>query len=166
LKEAIVAEHEPCIGASDDWYTPPDIFAALGLTFDLDPCSPGAGHWVPARKIYTKADDGLSLPWSGLVFMNPPFGGRNGHVPWLAKFLDHANGVAIVRAYTSSAWFHEHAVKADAMLFPKGKTKFIRPDGSVGGSPGHGVVLLGMGVVATSAMQSSGLGLCLRLHQQ
>ena len=97
--------------------------------------------------------------------MNPPFGGRNGHVPWLTKFLDHGNGVAIVRAYTSSAWFHEHAVKAHAMLFPKGKTKFIRPDGSVGGSPGHGVVLLGMGEVATAAMQRSGLGLCLRLHE-
>ena len=30
---------------------PPEIFDALGLTFDLDPCSPGAGHWVPARNI-------------------------------------------------------------------------------------------------------------------
>jgi hypothetical protein len=31
--------------------------------------------------------------------MNPPFGSRNGHVPWLRKFLDHGNGIAIVRAY-------------------------------------------------------------------
>jgi hypothetical protein len=58
-----MAEHEPCIGQSDDWYTPPEIFEALGLTFDLDPCSPGPGHWVPARDIYTKADDGLKQPW-------------------------------------------------------------------------------------------------------
>ena len=93
-----MAEHETCIGASDDWYTPPAIFDALGLTFDLDPCSPGPGHWVPARRVYTIADDGLSKPWgSGLVFMNPPFGGRNGHVPWMCRFLDHANGIAIVR---------------------------------------------------------------------
>src|SRR4051794_34900635 len=73
-----VAEHEPCIGQSDHWYTPRTIFDALGLTFDLDPCSPGPGHWVPARRIYTQADDGLHQPWDGLVFMNPPFGGRNG----------------------------------------------------------------------------------------
>ena len=65
-----MAEHEPCIGATDDWYTPPDIFDALGLIFDLDPCSPGPAHWVPARKIYTKEDDGLVQPWSGTVFMN------------------------------------------------------------------------------------------------
>jgi hypothetical protein len=153
-----MAEHEPCIGQSDDWYTPPDIFEALGLTFDLDPCSPGTGHWVPARRIYTEADDGLAQPWAGLVFMNPPFVGRNGHVPWLRKFLDHGNGVAIVRAYTSSAWFHEWAIRAETMLFPRGKTKFIRPDGSIGRAPGHGVVLLGMGVVANEALQRSGLG--------
>ena len=85
-----MAEHEPSIGMSDDWFTPPKIFAALGLRFDLDPCSPGSDHWVPANKIYTKADDGLVQPWFGLVFVNPPFGGRRGHVPWLKKFLTHA----------------------------------------------------------------------------
>lgn len=160
-----MAEHEPCVGASDDWYTPPEMLAAIGLTYDLDPCSPGAGHWVPARQVFTQAEDGLSQDWSGLVFMNPPFGGRNGHVPWLRRFLDHANGVAIVRAYTSSAWFHEVVVPcAESLLFPRGKTKFIRPDGSVGGSPGHGVVLIGMGATATNALRSCGLGLFLELR--
>lgn len=161
-----MAEHEPSIGASDDWYTPPAIFEALGETFDLDPCSPGAGHWVPADHVFTIDDDGLSQPWSGFVFMNPPFGGRNGHVPWLEKFLAHGNGIAIVRAYTSSAWFHEHAVKTHCMLFPRGKTKFIRPDGSIGKAPGHGVVLLGMGERACQAMERSRLGLCLRLLER
>jgi hypothetical protein len=90
--------------------------------------------------------------------MNPPFGGRNGHVPWLRRFLDHGNGIAIVRAYTSSDWFHRYAVHAETMLFPKGKTKFIRPDGSIGRAPGHGVVLLGIGEVANDALSKSGLG--------
>ena len=155
-----MAEHETCTGASDDWYTPRDIFDALGLTFDLDPCSPGAGHWVPARRVYTKADDGLAQPWAGLVFMNPPFGGREGHVPWLNRFLEHGDGIAIVRAYTSSGWFHRVVVpRAETILFPKGKTKFVRADGSIGGSPGHGVVLIGMGAVANEALRRSGLGL-------
>jgi hypothetical protein len=72
-----MAEHEPCIGLSSDWFTPPEIFEALDLTFDLDPCSPGPSHWVPARKIYTVEDDGLAQPWEGLTFVNPPFGGRH-----------------------------------------------------------------------------------------
>jgi DNA N-6-adenine-methyltransferase (Dam) len=154
-----MAEHENSIGESDNWYTPPEIFEALGLMFDLDPCSPGVGHWVPARMIYTKEDDGLAQPWFGLVFMNPPFGGRNGHVPWLRKFFAHGDGVAIVRAYTSSAWWHAEMHKAELLLFPKGKTKFIRPDGSIGKCPGHGIVLIGAGAVACDALKASGLGM-------
>jgi len=160
-----MAEHEPSIGGSDDWYTPRDLLSAIGETYDLDPCSPGSNHWVPAQKIYTIEDDGLTQPWKGFVFMNPPFGGRNGHVAWLEKFLQHGNGIAIVRAYTSAGWFHDHAVKADAMLFPRGKTKFVRPDGSVGKSPGHGIVLLGCGSRAVNALEQSAIGLFFRLRE-
>lgn len=80
-----MAEHENSIGESDEWYTPREVFSALGMDFDLDPCSPGSGHWVPARRQFTKTDDGLSRPWRGRVFMNPPFGGRNGHVPGASR---------------------------------------------------------------------------------
>jgi DNA N-6-adenine-methyltransferase (Dam) len=154
-----MAEHEPCIGETDEWYTPPEIFNALAVTFDLDPCSPGPGHWVPARRIFTKADDGLSQPWDGTVFMNPPFGGRNGHVPWLVRFFDHNDGVAIVRAYTSSGWWHEHMHRAEILLFPRGKTQFHRADGSIGRSPGHGVVLIAVGAKARHALRRCGLGM-------
>ena len=162
-----MAEHEPCIGASDDWYTPPEILDAIGETYDLDPCAPEYGrayYSVRARHEITIHGDGLAQPWEGFVFMNPPFGGRNGHLPWLRKFLAHGNGIAIVRAYTSSAWFHDYATKAHCMCFPRGKTKFVRPDGTIGKAPGHGVVLLGMGERAVAALERSGLGLCLRLN--
>lgn len=152
-------EHEPSIGLSDDWYTPPEIFEALGVRFDLDPASPGASHWVPADRVYTIQDDGLSKPWAGFVFMNPPFGGRNGHVPWLRKFIDHGDGIAIVRAYTSAGWFHDLVPSADLILFPRGKTKFVRPDGSIGKAPGAGVVLIGMGDKGCNALMNSGLGI-------
>src|SRR5262249_35872163 len=145
-------------GVGVEWYTAREIFAAVNVTCARAPCPRGPGHGVRESKVYPAADDGLRQPWHGLVFMNPPFGGRNGHVPWLVKFLEHANGIAVVRAYTSSAWFHQHAVKAETMLFPKGKTKFIRPDGSIGAAPGHGIVRLGMGDIANGAMGRLGLG--------
>jgi hypothetical protein len=154
-----MAEHERCIGESDEWYTPPEIFEALRLQFDLDPCSPGKSHWVPAKNVFTKKDNGLTREWRGLVFMNPPFGGRNGHIPWLVRFFDHADGIAIVRSYTSSAWWHDHMGRSHALLWPRGKTKFIRPDGSIGRAPGHGIVLVGMGKRACSALSTSKLGM-------
>lgn len=170
-----MAEHETCEGKSDEWYTPPEYFTAIGLTFDLDPCSPGPHHWVPARKVYTISDDGLSQPWSGVVFANMPFGGRFGQVRWLEKFFDHANGIALVRAYTSSSWWHDLMPRAHGILFPRGKTKFIRGTpmvttrrtgetihhdaGTAGNSPGHGVALVGMGATACRALEQSGLGM-------
>lgn len=144
-------------GKSDEWYTPPSIFDALGLTFDLDPCSSGRDY-VPARQRYRH--DGLERDWFGLVWMNPPFGGRNGQVPWLRKFFDHGCGICLVAARTSAEWFHDYAPRADALLFPKGKTKFIRPDGTPGPSPWSGVVLMGLGNVSGDALRRSGLGLC------
>jgi hypothetical protein len=57
------------------------------------------------------------------------------------------------------------AIKAELMLFPKGKTKFVRPDGSIGRAPGHGIVLLGMGSVALDALARSSLGWCTTAHK-
>ena len=159
LRNTTMSEHEPCIAETSEWYPPPEMFKALGLTFDLDPASPGPGHWVPVRRVYTEKDDGLTQPWDGLVFMNPPYGGRNDHVPWLRKFLKLGNGIAIVRAYTSSAWWLAHMPKAELVLFPKGKTKFIRPDGSIGKCPRHGIVFVGVGAVACEALRRCGLGM-------
>ena len=66
---ARMAEHEPCIGATSDWFTPFKIFEALDLEFELDPCSPGPEHWAPAKKIYTIKDDGLwTLAWHNLSY--------------------------------------------------------------------------------------------------
>jgi hypothetical protein len=157
-----MAEHEFSIGLSDDWYTPPEYFKAFKLIFDIDVASPGPGHWVPAKKVYTKADDGLRQPWHGIVFMNPPFGGRRGQVPWLKKFFAHGNGIALVAARTSADWFHEVVVpNAELLCFPNGKTKFIRPDGSIGKEPGTGVVLIGACPTACEALRRSGLGACM-----
>lgn len=162
-----MAQHEPTIGASDEWYTPASLLNALGETYDLDPCGPvSLKHYcVPAKHIYTKhtfikgARGGMEIPWDGFVFMNPPFGGRNGHIPWLSKFLHHGDGIGIVRAYTSSAWFQDYATLADFMVFPRGKTKFVRTNGTIGKAPGHGIVLLGMGDRAGRAMERSKLGM-------
>ena len=75
--------HWEALGQSSSWQTPAYVFDALGESFDLDVAAPrNGGLHVPARAQLWK--DSLELPWSGYVWMNPPFGGRNGLVPWLA----------------------------------------------------------------------------------
>jgi hypothetical protein len=71
--------HESTHNISVEWYTPPEIFTALGLAFDLDPCSPGPGKsFVPARRHYTVADDGLDGAYrnSPVMLVESPHPGR------------------------------------------------------------------------------------------
>jgi hypothetical protein len=174
-----MAEHEFCIGLSSDWLTPPDTFAGLkrgGISrFDLDVCHPGDDKlcFVPCDRFYTEADDGLTQPWQitegrpTLVWGNFPFGGRRGQVPWLVRFFQHNNGIALVAARTSADWFHQVVVPSSQLLcFPNGKTKFYRPDGTIGKEPGTGVVLIGAGDIACNALIRSGLGACMRIVRE
>jgi len=52
----------------DSQYTPPWIFEALNIEFDLDVCSPPEGiPWIPAKNHYCEEDDGLTSEWYGKV---------------------------------------------------------------------------------------------------
>lgn len=148
------------LGQSDEWYTPAYIFDALGCHFDLDVANAAiGGAHVPCTRSY--GSDGLSAEWSGFVWMNPPFGGRNGIKPWLDRFFAHGNGIALSPDRTSAPWWQEAALKADAILFIAGKVKFERPDGSIGKSPSTGTTLFAAGPVGASALYKasiSGLG--------
>jgi hypothetical protein len=139
-------------GQSDEWYTPPHIFTALGEVFDLDVAAPlGGPPHVPCTGWITQ--ESLSAEWGGFVWMNPPFGGRNALVPWLDKFFAHGNGIALTPDRTSAPWFQDSLHRCDAILFVAPKVKFERPDGSIGGSPGHGVALFAAGERATLALR-------------
>lgn len=132
-------------GQSDEWYTPKYIFDALGVRFDLDVAAPIAGgDHVPATVKLNKTYDGLQTPWHGFVWMNPPFGGRNALEPWLTKFFDHGNGIALTPDRTSAPWFRKAWARADLVLFMP-KVRFIRPDGSEGKSPSTGTALWSSG---------------------
>jgi hypothetical protein len=138
------------IGQSNEWYTPPEIFEALGETFDLDPAHPLGTTHVPVVRVY--CDGGLERPWAGFVWLNPPFEGRNGIAPWLDKFFDHGNGIALTPDRTSAPWFQQAWQRASLVLFTR-KIKFIRPDGERGRSPSNGTALWAAGERAEEALR-------------
>jgi hypothetical protein len=144
-------------GATDDWLTPPGIVRALG-PFDLDPCSPEIRPWNTAAQHYTRADDGLSQPWHGMVWLNPPYSNIR---TWLARLADHGSGIALVFARTETAAFHDHVwPRASALLFLRGRLRFHRIDGEAiartGGGAGAGApsVLVGYGDDAAARLRA------------
>lgn len=157
--------HEQCLGATDEWYTPPYVFDALACDFDLDVASPGSHvtPWIPAKRFCVQHS--LEWPWEGFVWMNPPFGKRNGLVPWLHKFFAHGNGIALVPDRTSAPWWQQYARQADLVLFVDGKIRFIGEDGKPGNSPAQGTTLFAVGDYAMAALaraQDDNLGFCMK----
>lgn len=156
-----------------DWYTPPSIFAALGLQFDLDPCAPPAPamEWLPARERISLPADGLAVNWgsrvgyhgghTARVWLNPPYGDQAGK--WVGKLAAHGCGIALVFARTDADWWQACAAKATAVCFLAQRVSFVpghRSDRSCK-SPNAAApsCLLAYGGTEAQACADSGLGL-------
>lgn len=139
---------------TDDHYTPPFIFEALKLEFDIDVAAPVGGvPWIPAKRYYTLLDDGLSSNWHGLIWCNPPY---SKITPWALKMLEHGNGIALLPV-GKSAWFNHLWEHAEAILALPSNLKFIKSDQSIA-SIMPSTVLFGFGKIAVKALNNSNLG--------
>lgn len=114
------------------WETPSAILETLYAVFgkfDLDPCSPRRTRPpVRAKVHYTVEDDGLSLPWHGVVFVNPPYGRE---LPrWVAKARSEVERkaakvvVALIPARTDTHYWHNHVAGKADVYFLRGRLRF------------------------------------------
>src|SRR4051794_2283740 len=123
-----LGSHQRCVGQSQVHVTPRWIFERLGA-FDLDPAAADPRPWDCARRNYTEADDGLSRPWRGRVWLNPPFD-RFQVAHWIRRLAEHGHGTALLHARTEAEWFEPIWRSASGILFMGDRIKFCRPDGS------------------------------------
>jgi len=142
---------------TDDWITPKWLIDRFG-PFDLDPCASTTQPWPCAKRQYTVADNGLLRPWTGNVWLNPPYGKRTGE--WLKVLADHGRGVALVFARTETRMFFESVFPfAHSLLFLQGRLTFHRPDGTgtkAAHNSGGPSVLIAYGVQCSLRLQDRG----------
>jgi hypothetical protein len=117
--------------ASPEWYTEAHVIErvirVLGA-IDLDPCSNPPPYNVPAAKHYTRDEGGLTPPWAGRVWMNPPYG-RD--LPrWMFKLADEirrgrvSEAITLTPARPDTQWF-QVLWNADALCFWRGRLRFV-----------------------------------------
>ena len=120
-----------------DWPTPSDRFDEWDqeFGFTLDVC---ADHLnTTCNKYYTPVDDGLTQPWSGMAWCNPPYGRTVGQ--WIDKAISEAQHnpdcrgvVLLLPARTDTRWFHDliwdttssHPRTGISVRFLRGRLKF------------------------------------------
>lgn len=105
--------HQSARAQTVEWLTPPEWIEKLG-PFDLDPACPPSMPWRTAGTMLTKAQDGLTAPWYGRVWLNPPFGQQA--ASWLRRGATHGSGISLIPARTEtemfrvSVWWKAHSV--------------------------------------------------------
>lgn len=110
---------------TDEWSTPPDFFAAVAgeFPFNLDVCALESS--AKCARYFTPDDDGLAQDWSGVCWMNPPYGDE---IPkWVEKAHDSALAgatvVALVPARVDTGWWWDYC-RHHEIRFIRGRLKF------------------------------------------
>ena len=105
--------------------TPQDFFDTLNeeFKFETDVCA--LPDNAKCDSFFTPEQDGLKQAWTGVCWMNPPYGRAIGH--WMKKahesMLEGATVVCLVPSRTDTRWWHDYAMKGQ-IRFIKGRLKF------------------------------------------
>ena len=108
-----------------DWETPQRLFDKLDAEFHFtwDVCALPKN--AKCKSFYTPCDDGLSKSWTGVCWMNPPYG--RDIEKWMQKaFYESQRGVTVVclvPARTDTEWWHKYALHGE-IRFLRGRLKF------------------------------------------
>lgn len=139
-------------GGSVEWYTPGSYLECARQVmgeFDLDPAtSPVAQEQVQARNYFTKDEDGLTQPWHGKIWCNPPYCDAGKFVDKLLAEIGAgrvSQAVLLVNSYTDTRWFHAAGDACAAICFTKGRIHFVRPDGDRLEQPAYGSAFIYFG---------------------
>ena len=118
---------------------------------DLDPAScVQANEIVRAVKYYDQSADGLSQPWRGRVWLNPPY---DTFAPkFFAKFCEEYEAGHIPMAilllgvhHLTTVWFQQVEAFSAMLSLPARRLKFTSSLAQ-GNPPMHGSAILGVGV--------------------
>jgi DNA N-6-adenine-methyltransferase Dam len=125
-----LGSHQQYIGKCQVYITPKrEILDELG-PFETDPCTADPQPWlIGTRFNFTERDDGLSRPWVGRVFCNPPFD-TTGVDRWVRKLATHNHGTLLIHVRPETDWFQLIWEHASAVLLLRKRVNFYAPDGS------------------------------------
>jgi phage N-6-adenine-methyltransferase len=111
---------------SDNWPTDPKVFQYFNdeFQFTTDVCADDDN--AKCSTYFTKYINGLIQPWTGVCWMNPPYGRTIGL--WMQKAYEESRQgctvVCLVPARTDTRWWQDYVPFASEVRFFKGRLRF------------------------------------------
>jgi phage N-6-adenine-methyltransferase len=108
-----------------EWSTPQDFFDRLDseFKFTTDVCATEEN--AKCNRFYSPEQDGLSMEWEGVCWMNPPYGRTI--AAWMLKAYSYGmkggTVVCLVPARTDTLWWHSFAMLGE-IRYVRGRLKF------------------------------------------
>lgn len=125
------------MNSNDEWYTPShilDLAREVMGSIDLDPATSSVAQLrVNATSFLTKEQDGLSSPWKGRVWCNPPYSAAL-IKKFTAKFLEEyqkgnlIEGIMLTNSGTDTQW--NKPLSKGVQAYTVGRISFLQPDGT------------------------------------
>ena len=170
-REMLVVPPTPHVSnnsGENEWYTPREIVEAARRCMggiDLDPASSlEAQKNVCADRFFTIETDGLSQPWAGRIWMNPPYERKlvDSFVTKLVSERAVEQAVVLVNNATETDWGQTLLAASHAVCFPEKRIRFLSPDGERG-SPLQGQMICGLGTKASEFIKEfDAFGVCFK----
>ena len=126
LRRQIKGESIHFSSENDEWETPQALFDVLNreFQFTLDVCATPTN--AKCELYYTPEMDGLVRPWTGVCWMNPPYG--DAITAWICRAFEVAKTgitvVCLVPARTDTGWWWD-CCRFGAVRFLRGRLRFV-----------------------------------------
>ena len=108
-----------------NWETPDSVFVPLNdeFHFTLDVCASADNTKCPVW--FEEKDNALLQKWTGVCWMNPPFGTQK---DWVKKAVESAQQgatvVCLLPARTNTNWWHDYCLRYGEIRYVRGRPIF------------------------------------------
>lgn len=106
------------------------MFVRLDSEFQFETDLAASHENAKCQNYFTESDDAMSQEWSGVCWLNPPYGSNGKPLrDWVKKAFDETRKpgctvVMLIPARTNTNWWHRWCMNAKEIRFVDGRPKF------------------------------------------
>lgn len=111
-----------------DWGTPDHVFDQLNRTYRFTLDAAASAENTKCERFIDEAQDAFKTPWTGRVWLNPPYG--RALARWVERAFEQSQSedvehvVVLIPARTDTRYWHDFVMRSHQVFLVKGRIRF------------------------------------------